>query len=103
MASLRDRKKAATRQGISDAATRLFVERGFDGVTVKEIADAADVSPTTVFKHYPTKEALVFDEDAEQQSRLVASGAGFFANVESSICTAERRCDCARGWTSKLR
>jgi len=69
----RERKKAATRHAISDVATRLFLDRGFDEVTVKEIADAADVSPTTVFKHFPVKEALVFDEEPERVARLVAA------------------------------
>jgi AcrR family transcriptional regulator len=69
----RERKKAHTRALISDVATRLFLERGFDGVTVKEIADAADVSPTTVFAHFPTKEALVFDEFPQQEAELVAA------------------------------
>ena len=69
----RERKKAQTRKLISDTATRLFIERGFDHVTVKEVADAADVSPTTVFKHFPVKEALVFDEDPEQQAGLIAA------------------------------
>jgi AcrR family transcriptional regulator len=69
----RERKKAATRRAISDAATHLFLERGFDNVTVKEVADAADVSPTTVFKHFPTKESLVFDEGPGQQAALVAA------------------------------
>ncbi|SER06616.1 TetR/AcrR family transcriptional regulator [Microlunatus flavus] len=69
----RERKKARTRTSISDAATRLFLERGFEQVTVKEIADAADVSPTTVFAHFPTKESLVFDEDPQQQADLVAA------------------------------
>lgn len=69
----RERKKAQTRTSISDAATRLFLQRGFEQVTVKEIADAADVSPTTVFAHFPTKESLVFDEDPQQQADLVAA------------------------------
>jgi AcrR family transcriptional regulator len=69
----RERKKAQTRKLISDTALRLFLDRGFDHVTVKEVADAADVSPTTVFKHFPVKEALVFDEDPEQQAGLVAA------------------------------
>ena len=46
----RSRKRLATRQGISDAATLLFMERGFDHVTVDEIAEAADVGRMTVFK-----------------------------------------------------
>lgn len=69
----RERKKAATRKAISDAATLLFLERGFDNVSIREIADQADVSPTTVFAHFPQKEALVFDEDDEQRAELVAA------------------------------
>jgi len=69
----RERKKAATRKAISDTATRMFLERGFDEVSIREIAEAADVSPTTVFAHFPQKEALVFDEDEEQRNRLVAA------------------------------
>ncbi|WP_077801372.1 TetR/AcrR family transcriptional regulator [Streptomyces sp. JHA26] len=69
----RERKKAATRRAIADAALRLFLERGYDAVSVREIADAADVSTTTLFKHFPVKEALVLDDDVEQQARLVAA------------------------------
>lgn len=56
----RERKKALTRQALADAAVRLFLERGFDAVTVAEIAEAADVSVSTLFQHFPSKEALVF-------------------------------------------
>lgn len=69
----RERKKAATRQAIADAALRLFLERGYDDVGIREIADAADVSTTTLFKHFPVKEALVFDEDSAQEARLLAA------------------------------
>lgn len=69
----RERKKAATRKAISDAATILFVERGFDEVSIREVAEAADVSPTTVFAHFPQKEALVFDEDDAQRDLLVGA------------------------------
>lgn len=69
----RERKKAATRKNISDVATMMFLERGFDNVSIREVADAADVSPTTVFAHFPQKEALVFDEDDEQRARLVGA------------------------------
>ncbi|MGH8966792.1 MAG: TetR/AcrR family transcriptional regulator [Actinomycetes bacterium] len=72
----RERKKAATRAAILDAATTLFLERGFDGVTVREIADEADVSPKTVFTHFPQKEALVFSDEAQQHERLVTAVSG---------------------------
>lgn len=69
----RERKKAATRKALADAALDLFLEHGYDQVGVKDIADAADVSTTTLFKHFPSKEALVFDEDAEQEAALVSA------------------------------
>ncbi|ASF07532.1 putative TetR family transcriptional regulator [Nocardia brasiliensis NBRC 14402] len=70
----RERKKAANRQALADAALRLFLERGYDAVGVREIADAADVSVATLFKHFPGgKEALVFDQDADREAALVAA------------------------------
>ncbi|KPC62071.1 TetR/AcrR family transcriptional regulator [Streptomyces chattanoogensis] len=69
----RERKKARTRQALADAALRLFTERGFDDVGVREVAEAADVSLSTLFKHFPSKEALVFDLDADIESALVAA------------------------------
>jgi len=69
----RERKKAATRKAISNAATELFLERGFDHVSIREVAEKADVSPTTVFAHFPQKEALIFDEDDDQRENLVAA------------------------------
>jgi AcrR family transcriptional regulator len=61
----RTRKRLATRQAISDAATRLFMARGFDRVTIDEIADAADVGRMTVFNHFPRKEDMFFDREQE--------------------------------------
>lgn len=72
-AGRRERKKAATRAAILEAATALFLARGFDAVTVREIADAADVSPKTVFTHFPHKEALVFSDEGERHERLIAA------------------------------
>ena len=67
---LRARKRLATRQAISDAATRLFMERGFDQVTVDEIAAAADVGRMTVFNHFPRKEDMFFDRDEEARETV---------------------------------
>lgn len=70
----RERKKAQTRQALADAALRLFSEQGYDAVTVAQIADAADVSIATLFKHVPDgKEALIFDDGGERTQALVAA------------------------------
>lgn len=58
---LRERKKRLLRQQLSDTATEMFMERGFDSVRVSEIAEACGVSEKTVFNYFPTKEALVLD------------------------------------------
>jgi AcrR family transcriptional regulator len=68
---LRARKKRLLRQQISDVATTLFVVRGFENVTVAEIADIVGVSEQTVFNYFPTKESLVFDRVEEGVTRLV--------------------------------
>jgi AcrR family transcriptional regulator len=59
--SLREEKKRQMRQQLSDTATRMFLERGFDGVRVAEVAQACGVSEKTVFNYFPTKEALLLD------------------------------------------
>ncbi len=71
---LRERKKRQTREAIADVALGLFIERGFDAVTVAEIAQAAEVAVKTVFNYFPTKEDLFFDRQAEVEdawSRVV--------------------------------
>ncbi|GHC46781.1 TetR/AcrR family transcriptional regulator [Streptomyces flavofungini] len=67
---LRERKKRQTRQRISDIATGLILERGFDAVTVAEIADAADVSVNTVYNYFPAKEDLFLDRGLDMVDRL---------------------------------
>jgi AcrR family transcriptional regulator len=62
---LRERKKAKTRLAISNVATKMFIERGFDDVTVAEVAAAADVSVATIFNYFETKEELFFDREGE--------------------------------------
>ncbi|MFE3032338.1 TetR family transcriptional regulator [Streptomyces canus] len=58
---LRERKKRLLRRQLSDTATGMFMERGFDAVRVSEIAEACGVSEKTVFNYFPTKESLVLD------------------------------------------
>jgi AcrR family transcriptional regulator len=60
---LRERKKRATRRAMSDAATELFMTKGFDNTSVAEIAEAVGVSPQTVLNYFPTKTDLFFDEN----------------------------------------
>jgi AcrR family transcriptional regulator len=69
---LRARKKRVAREAIAATARRLFAERGFDAVTVAEIAVAADVSEKTVFNHFATKEDLVFAGGEAQLTQLQA-------------------------------
>jgi AcrR family transcriptional regulator len=58
---LRERKKREMRRQLSDTAAGMFLERGFDGVRVADIAEACGVSEKTVFNYFPSKEALVLD------------------------------------------
>ena len=66
----RSRKRLATRRAISQVADRLFRERGFENVTVDEIADAADVGRMTVFNHFARKEDMFFDRDEEGRETI---------------------------------
>ncbi|MFZ3554829.1 TetR/AcrR family transcriptional regulator [Streptomyces sp. BH055] len=66
----RERKKAATRQKIAETALRLFLERGYDAVGIRDVAAEADVAVTTVFSHFASKEALVFEQDQDFEQRL---------------------------------
>jgi AcrR family transcriptional regulator len=88
---LRERKKQQTRELIAETARRLFAQRGFDHVTVAEIARLADVSETTVFNYFPTKEDLVywrmaaFDEQLLDAIRNRPAGASILAAFERFV------------------
>ena len=60
---LRERKRLKTQRRLREEALRLFMTQGFDETTVEEIAEAAEVSPSTFFRYYPTKEAVLFSDE----------------------------------------
>ena len=70
---MRELKKQQTRQAIADTALRLFMKRGFEHVTVAEVAEEAGVSEKTVFNYFHSKEDLFFDEVDEREAALVAA------------------------------
>lgn len=73
---LRERKKQLTYQAVSEAAISLFLERGFDKVSVAEIAAAADISKPTLFRYFPAKEDLAlhrFADHEDEAARVVAA------------------------------
>ncbi|MFJ8045812.1 TetR/AcrR family transcriptional regulator [Kitasatospora sp. NPDC096147] len=94
---LRETKKQQTRTAIADAALRLFLEHGFDRVTVAEVARHAGVSTNTVFNYFPAKEDLFFDRQAEVEGHLAAvvrgraAGACPVEAVRDDLLTALRQ------------
>lgn len=101
---LRDRHKARTRLALSNAATQLFIEQGFERVTVAQIAEAADVSVKTVFNYFPAKEDLFFDRAGDLLDVLVSAvaerepGTTVIGALHGLL--ADRRVPFESGWTS---
>ncbi|MEU2996727.1 helix-turn-helix domain-containing protein [Streptomyces sp. NPDC006863] len=94
----RERKKAATRQKIADTALRLFLERGYDDVGIRDVAAEADVAVTTLFSHFAAKEALVFERDQGFERGLVravtdrAQGEPLIPSLRREIHALVRHC-----------
>ena len=86
---LRERRKQETRQAISDMATEMFAARGFDGVTISQVAEAAGVAKMTVTNYFPRKEDLVFDR-AETIVRSLADVVAERAPGESALAAIRR-------------
>ncbi|MFI6209955.1 TetR/AcrR family transcriptional regulator [Streptomyces sp. NPDC051041] len=98
---LRERKKQRMYQAVSDIAVRLFVERGFDAVSVAEVAAAAEISKPTLFRYFPAKEDLVLYRiaDHEDEAARVVAGAAT-APVEAlrrHFLAGLERCDPVTG------
>lgn len=70
---LRELKKQKTRKMVSDLALGLFMEKGYDKVTMADVATAAEVSVSTVFNYFPNKESLVFDLEDEIDADIVGA------------------------------
>jgi AcrR family transcriptional regulator len=96
----RERKKAATRKLIADVALRLFLEHGYDAVGLREVAKEADVAVTTLFAHFPSKEAMVFDTDKKREDHLVRAVTGRDPDVTVLQALREELRVAAREFTS---
>jgi AcrR family transcriptional regulator len=86
---LRERKKRRTRELIASTAARLFAERGYEHVSVLDVAAAAEVSEQTVYNHFPTKRALVLDRDEALRDQLTALIANRAAGVSPAVAIRE--------------
>src|ERR1700722_10229142 len=96
---LRERKKRLMRQQLSDTATAMFLQRGFDGVRVAEVAAACGVSEKTVFNYFPVKEALVMDR---LEGMLAALCAGLadpaHTPVQAALAVLGQELGAMTGW-----
>jgi len=103
---LRERRKQETRQAISDVATHLFAARGFDEVTIAEVAEAAGVAKMTVTNYFPRKEDLVFDRAEAVEHHLAdviaarAPGESMLAAIRRDYAEAVARADVTLGLSS---
>ncbi len=103
---LRERRKQETRQAISNIATQMFVDRGFDEVTIAEVADAAGVAKMTVTNYFPRKEDLVFDRAEAIERHLAdviaarAPGESMLAAIRRDYAEAVARADVTLGLSS---
>ncbi|SDI28286.1 TetR/AcrR family transcriptional regulator [Nonomuraea jiangxiensis] len=108
MEGLRERKKRQTRQRISDVAIGLFVERGFEHVTIAEVADAAEVSVNTVYNYFQSKEDLVLPPEEASPERLAdfvrqraageSAAVAVLARLRAEVRGRERRVGLSAGF-----
>ncbi|MEW2077536.1 TetR family transcriptional regulator [Streptomyces sp. NPDC012403] len=97
---LRERKKRRMYRTVSDTAIRLFLERGFDAVSVAEVAAAAEISKPTLFRYFPVKEDLVLYRIADHEgeaARVAAQGPAPVEALRRHFLDGLRRCDPVTG------
>ncbi|KOT33847.1 TetR family transcriptional regulator [Streptomyces caelestis] len=97
---LRERKKRRMYRTVSDIAVRLFLERGFDAVSVAEVAAAAEISKPTLFRYFPAKEDLVLYRIADHEgeaARVAAEGPTPVEALRRHFLDGLRRCDPVTG------
>jgi AcrR family transcriptional regulator len=96
---LRERKKRLMRQQLSDTATAMFLERGFDAVRVAEVAEACGVSEKTVFNYFPTKESLVLDRlETTLESLRTGLAAPDVPPVQAALAILDRELSGMTAW-----
>src|SRR4249920_3298143 len=96
---LRQRKKRLMRQQLSDTATRMFLDRGFDAVRVAEVAEACGVSEKTVFNYFPTKESLVLDRlETTLESLRTGLAAPAVPPVQAALAILDRELSGMTAW-----
>jgi len=96
---LRERKKRLMRQQLSDTATQMFLERGFDSVRVTDIAAACGVSEKTVFNYFPTKESLILDRlEATMTSLRTGLAEPGVAPVQAALRILDRELSAMTSW-----
>ncbi|MGA2969572.1 MAG: TetR/AcrR family transcriptional regulator [Acidimicrobiales bacterium] len=86
---LRERKKRLMRQQISDTATSMFLDRGFDDVRITEIAAACNVSEKTIYNYFANKEALILDREEEMASEIRRTLGPGAAKISPVVATVE--------------
>ena len=98
---LRERKKRLTRQHLSDTATAMFLDRGFDAVRVADVAAACGVSEKTVFNYFPVKEALVLDRlEATLAALRIDLADPALTPIEAALRILDRELRAMTGWLS---
>src|SRR5271165_5198518 len=96
---LRERKKRLMRQQLSDTATQMFMDRGFDAVRVTDIAEACGVSEKTVFNYFPTKESLILDRlEATMASIRTGLAETGVAPVQAALRILDRELSAMMSW-----